>query len=297
VAVFAWEFALPPAIALIFGPGAAAWNGAYPWAAGRQAEVFAFVGAEVVRQKAAGYFTEVDLDAGTMSVLRKRARRPRGTRAGSRGTKSAVGRSPAHARFLSSIVPVWERWRDDQRYDVAAIAEMSPRERAELVPMLAGRDVTWREVEALAAIDTPAARAAVEAASKHHLSIDTRLAAAEAMQRAASMADFGLFLARQIRHLDRPANGLARALLLAERHPTEAVKQALLWASYNQTECAPHCARLLLILTGAGKEPFDPPTQEMLRQLGLHNSSFARKAAFDRLCRLVNMQLDHEAAG
>ena len=47
--------------------------------------------------------------------------------------------------------------------------------------------------------------------------------------------------------------GLARAMRLAERHPSDTVKRALLWASYNATECAPHCAALLLTLAGSGK--------------------------------------------
>lgn len=293
---FDWEFALPPALAIIMGPKAEVWDRAHPWAAGRQAEIYAFVGEEVIRQKAGGTRCEIDLANGIMSLVNKSAGGPRGTRARPRKREAPKRRSPAYARFLSSVVPVWEHWRDDQRYDVAAIAGMMPVERKEVISLLADRDATWREVEALAAIDAPAARAALEAASKHHLSIDTRLAAAEVMHRAGRMRDLETFLARQIRHLDRPANGLERALRLAQRHPTDVVKQALLWASYNQTDCAPHCARLLLSLTGAARAPFDGKVEEMLRKLGFHNSYFDRKAAFDELCRLVRMELDHDAA-
>ena len=62
---FSWEFAMPPSIALLFGPSP------FPeWAKERRAEVFAAVGAEVVRQKAPrGTFT-MDLEAGMMEVLR-----------------------------------------------------------------------------------------------------------------------------------------------------------------------------------------------------------------------------------
>jgi hypothetical protein len=290
VAVFGWEFAMPPAIALLFGQDAQAWDRAHPWAAGRQAEIFDFVGAEVARQKAPEARFEVDLDTGIISLIARSSR-----------THTAAGRArrrptPAFRRFLSSVVPVWEEWRDDQMYDVSAIADMTAGERKQLVSLLTGRDVTWREVEALAATNTPGAHAALEAASKHHLSIDTRLAAAEVLHRQGRMTDLETFLARQIRNLDRPANGLRRTLLLAERHPSEVVKQALLWASYNSTECAPYCASLLLRLAGAGKEPFDEAVQEMLRKLGLHNSYFDRKAAFEELCRVVQMDLNHDAA-
>jgi hypothetical protein len=107
------------------------------------------------------------------------------------------------------------------------------------------------------------------------------------------LADLDGLLAREIRNLHRAKDGLARALRLAERHPSETVKQALLWASYNATECAPHCAGLLLTLAGAGKPPFPEPLTQLLRKLDLHNSSFDRKVAFDDLCRLVGMELDH----
>ncbi|HYB75049.1 MAG TPA: hypothetical protein VED18_16875 [Candidatus Sulfotelmatobacter sp.] len=289
VAVFGWEFAVPPAIALLFGQNAQVWDRAYPWAAGRQAEVFGCVGAEVARQKAPEARFEVDLDTGIISLI-GRSSRKRTAAARARGRPT-----PAFKRFLSGMVPVWEEWRDDQTYDVSAIANMTAGEREQIVSLLTSRDVTWREVEVLAAIATPAARAALEAASSHHLSIDTRLAAAEALYRQKGMADLDAFLARQIRNLDRPANGLKRALSLAERHPSDVVKRALLWASYNCTECALHCASLLLRLAGVGKEPFDETVQGMLRRLGLHNSDFDRKAAFEELCRVVNMNLDHEA--
>jgi hypothetical protein len=199
-------------------------------------------------------------------------------------------------RFLASVVPVWKEWADGQRYDIAALARLRPTERAEAVAVLTGRDPGWREVEALATINTPAARAAIDAALQHHLSIDTRLAAAEARFAADPAFDLDGFLARQIRRLDRPANGLTRALRLAEGHGGAATRQALLWASYNATECAPACARLLLRLTGAATEPLDPALELVLGKLGLHTSSFDRTAAFEALCQCVGMTLDHDTA-
>jgi hypothetical protein len=273
------------------------WDREYPWAAGRQEEIYDLVGEEVVRQKAAGWWYEVDLDDGVIEIVRRSPKH----RAASRTKKRVVTapppkRSPAWARFLASVVPVWKHWRDDQTYDLTALAMMPAEEREELVELLTGREVTWREVEALAVVDTPEARAAVDAASKHHLSIDTRLAAAEVLHQQGRLPELDVFLARQIRHLDRPQNGLKRVLQLAGLHPSEVVKQALLWASYNQTACAPACAKLLLALAGAAKEPFDGAVEQMLEKLGFHNSYFDRQAAFEGLCQRVGMQLDPNAA-
>ena len=286
---FDWEFGASPAIALIFGPTAEVWDRRYPWAAGRQAEIYDFVASEAVRQQAESAQFEVDLPSGTISVLERAHAKSQSE--GARSTHTA-----AYARFIAGIVPPWQEWREDQAYDVAAIAEMTAAERAEIAGLLAGRPPTWREGAALAAIDADAARQAIDAAAKNHLSIDARLAAAEAMHDQGRLPDLDALLAREIRNLHRPADGLTRALRLAERHPSETVKQALLWASYNATECAPRCAGLLLSLTGAGKPPFPEQLDGLLRKLDLRNSSFDRKAAFDELCRLVGMEHDQRAA-
>src|SRR5688572_4178239 len=90
----------------------------------------------------------------------------------------------AYDRFISSMQLTYDKWHDGEGYDVDAIAEMTLDERESLVDVLTGREVTWREIEALAAIDSTRARAAVESASTNVGSADTRLAAAEAKHRA-----------------------------------------------------------------------------------------------------------------
>lgn len=292
---FDWEFAASPALAVIIGPSAAVWDQMHIWAAGRQNEIYNLVGVEVIRQKAPGFRFDADLACGTIIIIptatgpalveAQRTKRPRRAK-----------HSQAYRRFMASVPKGYAGWGDDQRYDVAAIPQMTAAERKKIFALLQGRDLTWREVEAFAAIPTADARAAVEGALQHHLSIDVRLAAAENLDRQGRMNDSEQFLARQIRQLHDPRQGMRRALVMAERHPTNTIKQALLWASYNQTECAPHCARLLLKLTGAGQDPADASTEQMLTKLGLHNSFSDRQAAFNGLCRRVNMELDSSAA-
>jgi hypothetical protein len=65
---FGWEFAMPPAVALLFGPSALQWQHTMPWAADRRAEIFATVGEEVVRQKAPDGEFIVDLDTGIIQI-------------------------------------------------------------------------------------------------------------------------------------------------------------------------------------------------------------------------------------
>jgi hypothetical protein len=294
---FDWEFAASPALVLINGPSAAVWGQMHVWAAGRQSEIYSLVGEEVIRQKAPGYRFDSDIENGSITIYPKHTGPGPALMEAQRTKKSPRDkRTKAYKRFMASVPKGFEGWGDEQCYDVAALPQMTAAERKEIFALLQGRDPTWREVEAFAAIPTADAREAIQAALTHHLSIDARLAAADALDRQGSMENVESFLARQIRLLNNPREGLRRALAMAERHPTATIKQALLWASYNQTECAPHCARLLIKLTGAAREPLGKELEEMLTNLGLHNSYFTRQAAFEKLCKLVGIEFDPSAA-
>lgn len=275
---FSWEFAMSPALVLVFGPRSAAWDREYPWAAGRQAEIYDVVGREIVRQKASGYVWESDLEDGVLTVLRP-APRPR------KDPPSALD------RLLDGLaLPGTEFWDEEDFAALARVSEAAREEPKAVVEALTRSDVGWREVEALATLDTPEALQALQAATRHHLSADTRLAAAEALHLKGLLPDLEGFVAEELRKLHRPTEGMARALRLAEAHPAPMVRQALLGASWNQTECAPHCAWLLLRLQGTAND--EPGQQDLLARLGLHNSYFERKAAFDRLCELTGMKLE-----
>jgi hypothetical protein len=89
----------------------------------------------------------------------------------------------AFERFVRSLTLGFDQWHDGEGYDLGAISQMEEWERPEVVDLMAGRDLTWREVEVLAAIGLPAAHQTLEAAAEHRLSVDTRLAALEALDR------------------------------------------------------------------------------------------------------------------
>jgi len=207
---FDWELAMSPAIALVWGPKRAEWDAKYPWAGGRQAAIYDFVGGEVVRQKASSGAFEYDLDLGHLTILNETGARAKG--------------------------------------------------------LYVNRGVAAAEEARLRA------------------SVDARLAAAEAT---GDDAMIEAALAREIRKLLQPHDGLDRAMLLAAAHPTEGVRQALLWASYNATECAPRCAETLMSLTSV------PPEPSILTRLGKHVSDIDRSAAFSELSRLLGMEIDY----
>jgi hypothetical protein len=96
-------------------------------------------------------------------------------------------------------------------------------------------------------------------------------------------------LAREIGNLGDMGDGCTRALLMAERFPTDAVKQALLDASTRRTESAMHCAGVLCYITGAGKEAFDWDLRPLFLRLGPDEPEADRAAALAELRALVHM--------
>lgn len=199
----------------------------------------------------------------------------------------------AFNRFVASLDLDYDRWHDGEGYDLEALAGIDPAERGDVVHLLASREMTWREIEALEQIDIPPARMAIVRALRDSDSIDTRLAAAEALDRMGALDQpLDEILAREIRRLDAVEDGCTRALLMAEDHPTEAVQQALLEASRAGTECSMHCAGLLCYLAGAGEEPFDWNLRPLLLRLGPDEPETDRAAAFTELCALVKRRPD-----
>jgi hypothetical protein len=65
---FDWEFG-GSVIALLWGAKKSAWDESYPWARGRQAEIYDFVAKEVIRQKAPNSRAEINLVSGAITVL------------------------------------------------------------------------------------------------------------------------------------------------------------------------------------------------------------------------------------
>ena len=197
----------------------------------------------------------------------------------------------AYSKFMASLELDYDRWHDGEGFDLEALANIDDSERGDVVWELARRDPTWREIEALEQIDIPPAFMAIKRALRDSESIDTRLAAAEALERLDKLDEpVDEILAREIRNLGSVEGGSTRALLMAEEYPTDAVKKALLAASLKRTDSAMHCAGVLCYLTGAGKEAFDWDLRPLFLRLGPEEPEDDRNAAFNELCALVKMK-------
>ena len=197
--------------------------------------------------------------------------------------------SDAFSRFVQSLELDYDRWHDGDGYDLDALAGIEKSERGDVVHLLAGREATWREIEALETIDIPPAYMAIKRAFRDSDSIDTRLAAAEALDSLGKLEEpLDSVLAREIRNLDD--EGTTRALLMAESRGSDEVKWALLDASHKRTAAALHCAALLCYLAGVAKEPFDWDFRPLFLRLGVEETDADREVAFRELCALVAME-------
>lgn len=199
-------------------------------------------------------------------------------------------------KFRDSMVMDFDKWHDGEGFDLSAIDDMTPEERRSIATLLKSREQTWRELEALAALDMEDVDDVVQDTAKTSDSTDNRITAASSLHERGKMSkeDFEKLLCTEIHRLNDRSDGVIKVLLEAEAMPTEKVKQALLWSSWNSTEHSMSCAARLLYLCGKAKDQLAWDHRQWLFDLKPNNSYFARKAAFDKLCSICEMVLDSE---
>jgi hypothetical protein len=198
--------------------------------------------------------------------------------------------SPAYQRFVDSTVIDYEKWHDGIGFDLSALDEMGPLEHERVLDLVLGRTIEWREIEVLEKLASPRAWKAIEETFGSGGDIDTRLAAAVALERGGKLGiPLDQVVAAAILAIRRIEEGLTRALLLAEQYPTERIKRALLQASGMKTEVALHCGALLCYLCGKATEAFDWNLRPLFLRLAPGNDEADRNAAHRELCALVEM--------
>jgi hypothetical protein len=190
----------------------------------------------------------------------------------------------AAERFARSMALDYERWHDGIGYDLDALRAATPAERVAIEAMLlAHAPRSWCDVEALAALDTPRARAAL-AAWMEDGSDEVRLAV---LRHAPALVDESRRTAALVRALESAEfyGGLTRALdEAAELHPPEVVAALLRGARERDGEVAVHCAALLLYVHGLAPEPFDMAQREFFLRFNTADAG-ERAAAYAELCR------------
>lgn len=191
-------------------------------------------------------------------------------------------------RFRRSMVIDHEKWHDGIGYDLDALRAASASERAAIESLLVSRPAAdWRDVEALAALDTPRAREALRAATK---SSDPRVRAAvmDYAPRLQTDAERTAGLVRLLETADI-FGGLTQALDQVEKfHPPEVVDALFRGALHRKGELAVHFAAMLTFVHGKAREAFDWEQRPFF--LEFHTEDRAkREAVFRELCGKVGV--------
>lgn len=163
----------------------------------------------------------------------------------------------AVARFKASMEITHEKWHDGIGYDLAVLKEATPEELERIETLLIARRFhDWRDIEALAALDSTRAQEALKGA----------LALGDAKIRLAVCAHAPeLVTERQridslVQALEQSeiGTGLSEALdEVAEFHPPEIVRTLLRGLMARDGSIAVHFAALLYYIHGKAPEPFD----------------------------------------
>jgi len=194
-------------------------------------------------------------------------------------------------RFAESMRPDRERWHDGVGHDLQALAEAGPDQRRLIEERLLARQPrTWHDIEALAALDTPRARAAILAALDDP---DAQVRAA-VTRFAAQLVPHQDLVAALVRGLETAEiyGGLTQVLdQVEEFHPPPVVDALFRGALRREGEVAVHFAAMLMFVHGRATEAFDWDQRPFY--LTFHTEDRAeREAAFRELCRRVGVPAD-----
>ncbi len=177
-------------------------------------------------------------------------------------------------RFLESMEIDYAKWREGESYDLALMREMSQIESNEVEALLVDRlkrDGDWRDVEALAAIDTDSARAAVLSARKHQITNVRNFAV-----RLGPISESDVIRAIESA---KAMDGLDAALRMTEQCNTAAVRRAVLdMARSGDSTVRVHMVAMLYFLMGKARVAFDWEQRPYFLGFGVEDNQELRRA-------------------
>jgi hypothetical protein len=196
----------------------------------------------------------------------------------------------AYQRFQDSTVMTYERWHDGLGYDLEALTEMTGAERNSVETDLINNTTNWRDIEALAALNTATAKAHI----RKHIdqgSSEVRLAAARALagdKESDRAREDAIIHALQTAE---PMNGLARALDMAAEHKSPRIVEAVLRCTLRPVpEVAVNAAGLIYYLFGKTTEPFDWDKRPFFLRFG--EGGAEQRRAFADMCTELGIEAE-----
>jgi hypothetical protein len=191
-------------------------------------------------------------------------------------------------RFRESMVMNYERWHDGIGYDLKILKTAAPDELVEIENLLIENGVSdWRDVEALATMDSPRARAllrkTLKTGSREHASAVTRFA-----PHLVKEEEHVATLVAALEETDFYA-GLTQALLQVQSfHPPEVIAALLRGVLKREGGHACHFAAMLMFLHGKAASAFDWEHRPFYLKFNTEDRVH-REAMFRELCGRIGV--------
>lgn len=181
-------------------------------------------------------------------------------------------------RFRASMGMNHEKWHDGIGYDLSLFDQASPAELETIENLLVSRGVSdWRDVEALAALDTERSREALRSAFRCG-DEEIRLAIIRQTPDLAAPGDRTETLVHLIRTAPLFA-ALSGALdEIAGFHPPSVIEALFAGLREREGEVAVHFAAMLFHLHGKSEEPFDLSHRDFFLQFNTEDSEERERA-------------------
>jgi len=191
-------------------------------------------------------------------------------------------------RFIKSVTIDYEKWHDGMSYDLEAIKQASPNESGKIEQILVDHiPKDWRDIEALAQIDTPNAQKAIKKAIRDP-NPKVQIAVARFAPKLISDRQKTQSLVRILQN-EKIFDGLSQALdEVEEYHPEEITEELIKGLLSREGEVAVLFAAMLFYIYGKAKEPFDMNQRPFFLTFNTKNK-IERLSAFLELCKQLKI--------
>jgi hypothetical protein len=191
-------------------------------------------------------------------------------------------------RFKKSMQIDYEKWHDGVGYDIDAIKSASQAERKTIEQILINHNpLDWRDIEALAQIDSKNARKTIKNAINDP-NPAVRVAVTRYAPSLVTNRERSQSIIDALQHAEI-YSGLSQVLDdIEEYHPTEVKESLITGLLSREGEVAVLFAAMLFYIYDKAKEPFDMKQRPFFLQFNTENKG-ERMQAFQELCKQLNI--------
>jgi len=166
----------------------------------------------------------------------------------------------AYLRFKSSMNIDYDKWKEGEPYDIAALSEITPEERDQLTDEIcANSTLDWRDVEALRTLATPRALKRIEhtaTTQSGHSGGGGAAALVTEIETKGWSGSTEKRLIEMLEHIQSMTGASDRLYELCREHPTPAIMAQLMRNARNQSDATMRysAGAFLLYMTGHAED-------------------------------------------